>query len=105
MKARPTVRSVTEDAGEMAVERCPPLMKWAGGKRRLLCSILPHLGDASGRYFEPFVGGGAVFFALSRPNSVIGDSNPEVTNSYRQIRSDAEALIRRLRRFKNTEYD
>lgn len=82
---------------------CEPLMKWAGGKRRLLHAILPHLQKFSGRYFEPFVGGGAVFFALSKRESIIGDANPEITNCYAQIQNNVDSLIARLTRFKNSE--
>lgn len=85
-----------------ANESCPPLMKWAGGKRRLLPFILPHLGSTR-RYFEPFVGGGAVFLALKTTESIIGDANPDVTNCYQQIQSDIDSLIKRLRRFRNNE--
>jgi len=81
---------------------CPPLMKWAGGKRRLLAQILPHL-EGDRRYFEPFVGGGAVFLALGRSRIVIGDSNPEVTNCYEQIKLNVEHVIAGLVRLKNSE--
>ena len=84
---------------------CAPLMKWAGGKRRLLKFILPHFGCAAGMYFEPFVGGGAVFFALGRERSIIGDANPELTNCYQQVQSSLGALIKRLRRLKNSRSD
>ncbi|HTZ95696.1 MAG TPA: Dam family site-specific DNA-(adenine-N6)-methyltransferase [Terriglobales bacterium] len=80
-------------------------MKWPGGKRRLLHLILPHLGRISGGYFEPFIGGGAVFFALKAARSVIGDTNPEVTNCYRQIQSNVDNLIQRLRRLENSEHE
>lgn len=92
-----------ENKKRKAVDSCPPLMKWAGGKRRLLQFILPHLDIVHGRYFEPFVGGGAVFFALRTTRSVIGDANPEVTNCYLQIQSGAELLFNRLLCLKNTE--
>lgn len=82
----------------------PPLMKWAGGKRRILQHILPHL-DAGGRYFEPFVGGGAVFFAHSHSRSIVADMNPDVTNCYRQIRTNVDGLLLCLGSFRNTERD
>jgi len=98
------LRIVTEcGQGVKAAGRCPPLMKWTGGKRRLLDFILPHLENIGERYFEPFIGGGAVFFALNAAKSVIGDANPEVTNCYQQIQSNADRLIKCLRRLKNTE--
>jgi DNA adenine methylase len=77
-------------------------MKWAGGKRRLLGHILPEI-NLSKRYFEPFIGGGAVFFALGHRDSVIADTNPEVTNCYQQIRSNLLEVLSCLRTLKNSE--
>ncbi|MCR5084588.1 MAG: Dam family site-specific DNA-(adenine-N6)-methyltransferase [Succinivibrionaceae bacterium] len=70
-----------------------PLVKWAGGKRQLLRELLPSMPRRFGRYFEPFVGGGAVFFALGRPGAFINDSNPELINLYRQLKERPQRLI------------
>ncbi|MEA3010891.1 MAG: adenine methylase [Sphingomonadales bacterium] len=55
-----------------------PFLKWPGGKRWFVrrCSHL--LPTKYNRYYEPFLGGGSVFFHLRPPNSVIGDCNPDV---------------------------
>jgi len=45
---------------------CRPLLKWAGGKNQLLGELLPKVPKNFNRYIEPFVGGGALFFALQR---------------------------------------
>jgi DNA adenine methylase len=42
-----------------------PFLKWAGGKRQLLPKIVERLPRSCATYYEPFVGGGAVFFALA----------------------------------------
>lgn len=83
-----------------------PFVKWVGGKRQLLPEILPRLremvapsGTWSGRYFEPFLGGGAVFFALSDDPgfcAVLNDYNAELVSLYRQVQSDPLALADRL---------
>lgn len=86
-------------------DTCLPLMKWAGGKRRLLPFILPYIHQTGGRYFEPFVGGGAVFFAVDAKRAVIGDANPDVTNCYEQVKTNLDVLIARLSAFKNSERD
>jgi len=57
-----------------------PLLKWAGGKTQLLNDILPKVPLRYGRFIEPFLGGGALFFALNQTNSVIADSNLELIN-------------------------
>ena len=42
-----------------------PIMKWAGGKTQMLGDIMPKIPQKYGKYIEPFIGGGALFFALS----------------------------------------
>src|SRR5579859_6903961 len=84
--------------------RLAPIIKWAGGKERELGHILP-LVPPFRRYFEPFVGGGAVFFALRPPASAINDRSPELITLYRMVAAgDAtffetlDALIHHWRR-------
>lgn len=64
-----------------------PIVKWAGGKGKLLAEIRRRLPKEIGTYYEPFVGGGAVFFALANrgvfERAVINDSNPELICTYR----------------------
>lgn len=73
-------------------------MKWAGGKRQLLPQILEKLPPSFGTYHEPFVGGGAVFFALSagRP-AHLSDSNQRLVRAYRGIKDSVEDVIAILR--------
>ena len=67
-----------------------PLIKWAGGKRQLLPQIMPLIGKIpeGSRYFEPFFGGGAVFFALEPDSAHINDFNPALANLYTAVRDD-----------------
>lgn len=62
-----------------------PFIKWAGGKRQLLAQIKERLPESFHRYYEPFVGGGAVVFELLPENAVINDINRALVNAYRQI--------------------
>lgn len=80
-----------------------PVVKWAGGKQQLLEVLLAKAPRHYGRYVEPFVGGGALFFALLPERAVISDSNPELINLYRVIASDVESLIEALRPLRNDE--
>jgi len=82
---------------------CAPLLKWPGGKRRLLNSILPLVPRSFNRYFEPFLGGGALFFALAPKCAYLSDKNGELINTYAQVRDNPEAVIRKLCRLKNNE--
>jgi DNA adenine methylase len=74
-----------------------PFLKWAGGKSQLLREILPVLPEKIATYYEPFIGGGAVFFALANERrfkrAVIGDRNPALTEVYSVVRDDVRALV------------
>lgn len=80
-----------------------PILKWAGGKTQMLGDLLPKVPTSYGRYIEPFIGGGAVFFALNPNNAVIADSNPELINMYRQVADNADAVISYLQKYENTQ--
>ena len=63
----------------------PPLLKWAGGKEKELKYILPNLPEKFNNYYEPFVGGGAVFAAVGANHYYINDRSTELTSLYRHI--------------------
>lgn len=88
---------------EESAIRVPPLIKWPGGKRAIFENIVPHFPVTPKRYFEPFLGGGAVFFALQPKRSWLSDTNVELINLYRQVRDKPDDLIKILRTFKNSE--
>lgn len=82
------------------VTNAQPFVKWAGGKRSVAPFALPLLEPylrSGARYFEPFIGGGAIFFALRWPEAVINDANPALMNAYRSIRDNVGGLIDLLR--------
>jgi DNA adenine methylase len=79
-----------------------PYLKWAGGKGQLLSEIKKHLPKAGAyTYYEPFVGAGAVFFALRPRKAVINDFNGQLILTYIVIKENVEALINLLREYKN----
>lgn len=57
--------SLVADGGLLATKPLKPFIRWAGGKSRLLPRILPHVPNTIQNYYEPFLGGGAVFLACS----------------------------------------
>ena len=86
-----------------------PFLRWAGGKRRLtalLINSIPKSFDPkSNRYFEPFIGGGALVFALGDKthelyipgkNLYLNDSNPDLIVTYQVVRSEVDLLIKKL---------
>ncbi len=80
-----------------------PFLKWAGGKRQLLKSIIPiideHLSPKA-TYYEPFLGGGAVFFSIGHPYAHINDLNDDLINCYEVIRYKPNELIKLLKNHK-----
>jgi DNA adenine methylase len=71
-----------------------PFVKWAGGKRQLLSRIKERMPEKYNKYYEPFVGGGAVIFELLPANALINDINKALINAYRQICNEPGAFLR-----------
>ncbi len=92
------MRSVQQGATplEDPVEGIRPFVKWAGGKRQLLPELKRWVPKRYGRYFEPFLGGGALFFALRPPKATLTDVNERLIRTYKGIRDDVEEVIRLL---------
>jgi len=88
---------------EVAVVRPKPFLKWAGGKTQLVPEIMARLPDRFGRYHEPFLGGGAVFFAVEPQRACLSDINGELVATYSAIRDNVGAVMRALERHSNTE--
>uniref|UniRef100_B8HTS4 Site-specific DNA-methyltransferase (adenine-specific) n=1 Tax=Cyanothece sp. (strain PCC 7425 / ATCC 29141) TaxID=395961 RepID=B8HTS4_CYAP4 len=70
-----------------------PFLKWAGGKGQLIQQYLPHFPQQFTTYYEPFLGGGAVFFHLQPRPALLIDINPELVNTYRCVRDRPQELI------------
>lgn len=87
--------------GAAAPTRFRPILKWAGGKTRLVPAILGKLPSQIGTYYEPFVGGAAVFFALAAEKrfkrAVLSDKNRELIDVYKGVKADVDGVITLLR--------
>jgi DNA adenine methylase len=83
-----------------------PFIKWVGGKRGLLSQVLPLLPKEFNNYFEPFLGGGAMFFELFSQGKLeekkvyLSDVNKELINSYNIVKNEPYELIIELEKFK-----
>ena len=89
-------------------EMIKPFLRWAGGKTWLTGHIDNFLPQTINNYFEPFLGGGAIFFYLKSRNlingkSYLSDKNEELINTYNILKSKPEELIEILKKQKNTE--
>ena len=81
----------------MPERKLSPVLKWAGGKTQLLERIAENMPPRYNRYFEPFVGGGAVLFGLSPARASVNDSNAPLMNLYAQLKGSVERVIERVR--------
>lgn len=73
-----------------------PIVKWVGGKRQLMFELLKNMPKSYDRYFEPFIGGGALFFEIQPQNAYISDMNKELINLYSVVRDNVYELIEDL---------
>jgi len=96
-----------EDAARIVNEKPKPFVKWVGGKRQLLRQFRemglypPDAFDPlTNTYFEPFVGGGAVFFDLLPKKAELSDSNNELVTTYNVIKNHVDELIKSLKKHK-----
>ncbi len=79
-----------------------PVLKWVGGKRQLLDTLLPLIPKDYKTYCEPFLGGGALFFKLQPRVAFVNDVNADLMNVYEVIRDNATGLIQTLETHENT---
>ncbi len=76
-----------------------PFLKWPGGKRWLVPTLIEMIGTQQYEtYREPFLGGGALFFALRPKRSVLSDINGELINVFRQVKNNPRELLERLQK-------
>lgn len=103
------VLSNLENLEKIAAERPLPILKWAGGKGQLLDTFEGNLPSSFGTYFEPFFGGGALFFRLSArgriTKAVLSDLNKDLINCYVAVRDHTDQLLTKLRRLQRHARD
>ncbi len=78
-----------------------PFLKWAGGKTQLLSELEATVPKKYGTYFEPFLGGAALFFHLKPKRAILSDANYELINCYTVVKTRVDELIEELENFQN----
>ncbi len=97
---------MTARVNTIYTKKYQPFVKWVGGKRGLLSQILPFIPKKFNSYFEPFIGGGALFFKLyslghlKDKNIYLFDINSELINAYNMVKNNPTLLINELEIFK-----
>ena len=81
--------------------KAKPFLKWAGGKRWLVEQHAKEFPFFTGSYFEPFLGGGSVFFHLAPRNARLSDTNARLIECYRCIRDDYSNILRLMAKHQN----
>ena len=89
------------ESPDPAAPAAAPIVKWAGGKSRLLDELTARSPRRFRRYFEPFLGGAALYFRLAPRFGVLSDCNADLINMYRCVAWNVEAVIRRLARHRD----
>jgi DNA adenine methylase len=89
--------SSSDPAPDVSLAGARPFIKSAGGKRLLLHELRKHVPSSYGTYFEPFVGGGALFFDLRSGCAVLGDANLNLMSAYKGVRDDVDGVVELLR--------
>lgn len=77
-------------------QKATPFVKWAGGKRGIMKEIISRLPNKIESYYEPFIGGGAVFFATNFKKSNLSDLNLNLITTYKIIKNEPKELINLL---------
>ena len=97
--------STLEDVQKLINAKPKPFVKWVGGKRQLLrqfreLGLYPpeDFNPMTNTYYEPFVGGGAVFFDLLPKNAELSDLNNELVTTYNVIKNNVDELIQSLQK-------
>lgn len=94
-------------ASSTSLSQPKPFLKWVGGKRALAPEIIARMPEKFNNYFEPFVGGGALFFELKKRGMLEGkksylfDANKELINTYNTVKNNPYELIEILREFQH----
>src|SRR3546814_12205955 len=88
-----------------AVAEVSPFLKWAGGKRWFASNHMGLIPAFSGRYFEVFLGSGALFFSFSPKKATLNDINIELVDAFIVVRDNSEAVAGLLAEYQKRHSD
>lgn len=84
-------------------QKAKPFLKWAGGKQSLAKTLVKHFPRNIDTYYEPFLGGGSVFFELQPQKAILGDYNSWLIETYATLKTDHTSILPYLDNMKNTK--
>lgn len=85
-----------DDLEPIRVPPLSPFLNWAGGKRWLASRLASEIGTVPGRYIEPFLGSGAIYFSLRPSRALLSDLNPDLIGTYRVVKRAWRVLTAKL---------
>ena len=80
----------------MTTAKMSPVLKWAGGKTQLLAQLTAKMPKKYDRYFEPFIGGGALCLSVAPEHAFINDTNKQLINLYMQLKNAPDSIIQTI---------
>jgi DNA adenine methylase len=86
-----------DTASNPSTSACPPFLRWAGSKRRLLPVLQEFWTKEHKRYIEPFAGSACLFFAIKPPKAILGDLNPELIATYIEVKYRISSVLKELK--------
>jgi len=85
--------------------KAKPFLKWVGGKKKIIPQIKQYIPESYCRYFEPFIGGGALFFDLEPKIAYINDINKVLISAYKNIKNHPHEIINKLEDLQKIFYE
>lgn len=104
---RVSTKDLTDAENGEDKERPRPFVKWVGGKRGIINELISRLPNDISEYYEPFVGGAALFFSQHKKieNAYLSDVNIDLLLTYQVIKKDVEPLIAKLKKHEEKHND
>ena len=101
IKSMPPTTNVHRIANSDPDDRAKPFIQWVGGKREIIPQYKNFIPKEFNTYYEPFLGGGAMFFYLQPGKAVLSDNNTELIKTYEGVRDNPEEVIKILRELRS----
>jgi len=101
IKTMPPTMNAYRVATSRPDEKAKPFIQWVGGKREMIPQYEKFIPKKFNTYYEPFLGGGAMFFNLQPEKTILSDSNTELIKTYEGVRDNVEEVIKILKELKS----
>jgi DNA adenine methylase len=101
IKEMPPTLNVKRVANSEPDEKARPFIQWVGGKREMIPQYEKLIPKKFNNYYEPFLGGGAMFFYLQPNKAILSDNNKELIKTYEGVRDNPEEVIKLLKELRS----